>query len=135
MKLILFLDDRGGMLFNRRRQSQDRKAREFILSLTKDHALYMNAYSLKQFETKEGILLSETPQRDAGKDDYVLIEDLTPTLTDVNEAVLILWNRHYPSDRRFDRASLEKEGFSLVDSLDFAGHSHEKITVLTYRRT
>ena len=134
MKLILFLDERGGMLFNRRRQSQDRKAREYILSMTAGKPLLMNPYSAKQFKESGEFIVTETPQRDALKDDYVLIENLPITLVGVDEVVLILWNTLYPSDVSFDTASLFKEGFALVKSEDFMGYSHEKITVEFYRR-
>ena len=121
MKLILFLDERGGMLFNRRRQSQDRKAREYILNMTAGKRLLMNPYSAKQFKEAEGIILTETPQKDASREDYVLIENLPVTLSDVDEVILILWNTLYPSDVSFDTASLAREGFSLKETEEFAG--------------
>ena len=133
MKLILFLDTRGGMLFNHRRQSQDRYAREYILKMTAGSRLLMNPYSAKQF--KEGDFdVTETPQRDAGENDFVLIENLPVSLLGVGEVILFLWNESYPHDVAFDRGLLAKEGFSLVISEDFAGYSHEKITVERYRR-
>lgn len=134
MKLILFLDERGGMLFNRRRQSQDRKAREYILNMTAGKRLLMNPYSAKQFKEVEGIILTEAPQKDAAGEDYVLIENLPVTLSGVDEVILILWNTLYPSDVSFDTASLAREGFSLKETEEFAGYSHEKITVEIYRR-
>ena len=134
MKLILFLDERGGMLFNRRRQSQDRKAREYILNMTAGKRLLMNPYSAKQFKEAEGIILTEAPQKDASGEDYVLIENLPVTLSGVDEVILILWNTLYPSDVSFDTASLAREGFSLKGTEKFAGYSHEKITVEIYRR-
>ena len=133
MTLILFLDDRGGMLFNRRRQSQDRVAREVILRMAEGRRLLMNPYSAKQF--KEGdFTVTETPQRDAGADDFVLIENLPVSLSGVGEVILFLWNESYPHDVAFDRGLLAKEGFTLTRSEDFAGYSHEKITVEFYRR-
>lgn len=134
MKLILFLDERGGMLFGGRRQSQDRTAREYILNLTMGSRLFMNPYSQKQFKDASGITLSESPQKDAGKEDFVLIENLPPSLTGVDEVILFLWNTLYPSDVRFDKGTLAKEGFSLSKAEEFTGYSHEKITVEFYRR-
>ena len=49
MILIVAVDDRNGMTFNHRRQSQDKRLRERILSMTKNGKLWMNAYSYKQF--------------------------------------------------------------------------------------
>lgn len=134
MKLILFLDERGGMLFNRRRQSQDRKAREYILNMAAGARLLMNPYSAKQFGESGVIAVTETPQKDAAKDDYVLIENLPVTLSGVDEVIVFLWNVLYPSDVSFDTKNLAREGFVLQKSEDFAGYSHEKITVEIYRR-
>ena len=133
MKLILFLDARGGMLFNHRRQSQDRYAREYILKMTAGKRLLMNPYSAKQF--KEGAFtVTETPQRDAGADDFVLIENLPVRLDGVTEVILFLWNEGYPADVCFDMKTLAAAGFARTASEDFAGYSHEKITVEFYRR-
>ncbi len=134
MRLILFLDNAGGMLFNGRRQSQDRILREYILNMTRGKRLWMNGYSQKQFKTAEGIFLSESPQRDAALGDFVLIENLPPVLDGVSEVILCLWNERYPADVYFDRAHLAREGFALAESVDIAGYSHEKITIEHHRR-
>lgn len=49
MIIITAVDDRGGMMFNHRRQSQDRILREKILALIKEKRPWMNHYSEKQF--------------------------------------------------------------------------------------
>lgn len=134
MKLILFLDERGGMLFNRRRQSQDRVAREYILKRTAGSRLLMNPYSAKQFGEGAPVTVTESPQKEAGAADYALIENLPVELAGVDEVILMLWNCLYPSDVRFDKNSLFPLGFSLAESEEFAGYSHERITVETYRR-
>ena len=46
---IVCVDDHNGMMFNHRRQSQDRVLRADILELTGGKKLWMNAYSRKQF--------------------------------------------------------------------------------------
>ena len=50
MIVITCLDDRGGVMFNRRRQSQDRILRERIASMTAGGRLWMSRYSAGQFE-------------------------------------------------------------------------------------
>ena len=49
MKIIVCVDNQNGMMFNHRRQSQDRVLRKRILELTGGKKLWMNAYSQKQF--------------------------------------------------------------------------------------
>ena len=50
MVLIICLDDDNGMMFNHRRQSQDRELRKHLMTLTSGKKLWMNHYSAKQFE-------------------------------------------------------------------------------------
>ncbi len=47
MIIMICLDDRGGMLFNKRRQSQDVLLRQQILTETAGGRLWMNSYSAK----------------------------------------------------------------------------------------
>lgn len=49
MIVIACLDDNGGMMFNHRRQSQDRMLRAHIAALVGDARLWMNHYSAQQF--------------------------------------------------------------------------------------
>ena len=49
MILIVCVDDHNGMMFNHRRQSQDRILRGDILELAEGKILWMDAYSKKQF--------------------------------------------------------------------------------------
>ena len=59
MILIVCLDNNNAMAFNRRRQSQDRAARERILALTAGAPLWMNGYSAKLFGDVPGIHVDE----------------------------------------------------------------------------
>ena len=53
MTLILCVDDRGGLSFNGRRQSQDRRVREDLLTMAAGGALWMDDYSRRQFTEPE----------------------------------------------------------------------------------
>ncbi|MBU5282631.1 hypothetical protein KQI13_14570 [Anaerostipes hadrus] len=53
MIIILCLDNNNGMMFNDRRQSQDRGLREYIAEMTKGEKVYMNAYTEKLYEEGE----------------------------------------------------------------------------------
>ena len=50
MVVIQCVDNRNGILFNRRRQSQDRLLRARILSKLEGRRLWMNGYSFRQFQ-------------------------------------------------------------------------------------
>ena len=53
MTLILCVDDRGGLSFNGRRQSQDRRVREDLLTMAAGGTLWMDGYSRRQFTEPE----------------------------------------------------------------------------------
>ena len=62
MKIIVCVDNQNGMMFNHRRQSQDRVLRKRILELTGGEKLWMNAYSQKQFLQVSGNMPKEQEQ-------------------------------------------------------------------------
>ena len=72
MILIVCLDDKGGMAFNRRRQSKDRVLREQILALTEGRPLWMNSYSALQFEDAPNIRVDEAFLEKAGRENTAL---------------------------------------------------------------
>ena len=61
------IDDNSGMLFNHRRQSQDRILREDLLREAAGGPLWVNAYSAKQFrEPPDGLRVSPDFLSEAG---------------------------------------------------------------------
>ena len=132
MKLIFCLDDKGGMMFNGRRQSQDRELRKRILETLGDKPLIMSSYSAKQFVEGGNITVSDAPQSSI-QDSIYFVEDLPYSLDKVDEITVYRWNRHYPSDVKFD-TDLSKEGFVLDSVYEFEGSSHENITEEKYKK-
>ena len=133
MILLAAVDDRGGMLFNHRRQSQDKVLRERVLIMTADGVLWMNAYTAKLFGDAPQIHVDDAFLEKARAGEYCFLED-TPAASreeDVEQVVLFKWNREYPGDLFFD---LDLTGWKLSDTEDFPGSSHEKITREVYDR-
>lgn len=134
MIAVVCVDDRGGMLFNRRRQSQDRVLREDLLALAAGRPVWMNGYSLGQFGPETGDLRTAEDCLDrAGKGELCFVEttDPAPWLERMEGLVLYRWNRRYPADLH---CTLDLEGFVLTERREFAGSSHECITREVYRR-
>lgn len=135
MKVIVCLDDNNGMLFNKRRQSQDKALRSDIINNLYDQKLWMNAYSAKQFEEsfREFIVIDENPVESAGAEDYCFTENflLSPYEERISALIIYRWNRKYPADMRFDISLAEWE---LINTEEFPGNSHEKITREEYIR-
>ena len=134
MIAIVCIDDKGGMLFNHRRQSQDRMLRADLLREAARRPVWMNAYSARQFGAPaENLRVAEDFPDRAGPGELCFAEtaDPAPWAARVEEIVLYRWNRRYPADLRF---TLPLEGWTLERREEFAGSSHEKITKEVYRR-
>ena len=130
MKLIVCLDDRNGMTFLGRRQSQDALLRKDLLAYVAGSTLSMNAYSAAQFEAGSPICITEQPTACG----YWFVENLpVEPLLPLEELVIYRWNRHYPSDKKFPLA-LALEGLQLAHTAHFPGSSHEKITREVYKK-
>lgn len=134
MNVAVCLDEHNGMLFNHRRQSQDRVLRARLLSLTCGEKLWMNAYSAEQFAgEEERIQVSEHFLEEAGPENWCFVEDqaLLPYADKIGALVIYRWNRAYPGDFFFQ---LDLSGWKLSASVDFKGFSHELITEERYVR-
>mgnify|MGYP000801288489 CR=1 FL=1 len=147
MKIIVCVDNQNGMMFNHRRQSQDRVLRKRILELTGGKKLWMNAYSQKQFLQVNGNMPKEQEQsgqsgqiqadeaflEKAGPGEYCFVEDkdVVPYESRIEEVILCHWNRDYPADVFFE---VDLSKWRLEERKDFSGYSHEKITKEIYNR-
>ena len=76
MIIILCLDNNNGMMFNDRRQSQDRGLREYIAEMTKGEKVYMNAYTEKLYEEINDPVVCEDFLHKAGKGETCIVENL-----------------------------------------------------------
>lgn len=133
MKLIFCIDEKKGMMFFGKRQSQDSVLREWIVEHTAGSNLWMSNYSAKQFKDLTGYIADDEYMTKAGADDYCFIEDKGYALDNVSEIILCHWNRKYQADKVFD-IDLKANGFKKTDSVDVKGSSHDKITIETYKK-
>lgn len=134
MKIIVCVDDKGGVMFNHRRQSQDRVLREHILEMASGQTLWMNSYSAKMFGNLPSIAVAEDFLDRADEDDFCFVENIPITGYEyaAKEIILFRWNRTYPADSYFNFPA-EPE-YKLTETCDFTGFSHEKITKEVYTR-
>lgn len=136
MKLIICIDDRGGMMFNKRRVSRDRLLVANLAELVGDAALYAEPYSAEIFaEAELNLICSAQPMSSADEGDYAFVETFSPApmLARVRELIIYKWNRRYPYDVSMGFTP-EAEGFRLKESSEFPGSSHDKITREIYTR-
>ena len=129
MTLYICLDDRNGLKFNKRRQSRDAAVLEDIRSQLTGNLL-IEPFSEKLIQAAEipYVLPPETAE------DYFAEDVPSEELLNQTETIVIYrWNRHYPADVRWapDFSAL---GFSLRETTEFPGTSHEKITREVYEK-
>ena len=136
MRLVICVEDRGGMAFNKRRVSRDKLMISDFAEYAGDSAVFIEPYSEELFsEVSLNIILSENPSKFAERCDFVFIERQSPRIFAelASEIVIYKWNRRYPFDVAID-FSPESLGFKLESTLDFEGNSHDKITREVYKR-
>lgn len=137
MIAIVCLDDKGGMMFNHRRQSRDKILCAQIFNMTKHAVLHMSHYSAALFSdfSIPELVVADTFLQDAGKGEFCFVEDaaLAPVEQRIEKLIIFKWNRTYPADRYFD-LKLDQGTWHLTQSSDFVGNSHKKITMEVYER-
>ena len=133
MQVIVCVDDDLGMMFNHRRVSRDRKLTDRILEIIKGKRLFVNHYSEELFAEKQGIFVEDDFLEKAGEQDVCFVENesLLPYEDQIDKIILYRWNRKYPADVHLD---IPLKEWRLMESYDFEGYSHEKITEEVYER-
>lgn len=135
MIVIVCIDDGGGMMFNHRRQSQDRILRGRIAEETKDSRLLMDPYTARQFRDNlpQNAVVSEDFLEEAHEGDYCFVEDkdISPYEDKIEKIIVYRWNRDYPRDAVFP---VDLSGWQLESTEDFEGSSHDEITREVYVR-
>ena len=130
MILALCVDDKLGLQFNSRRQSRD----DAVISDLLENAgtLWIHPSSAKLFSDDATIKSDVNYLALAKEYDWCFAED-TAYLSyadRINKIILYRWNRVYPRDMVFTFPGQWK----LVQTNDFQGSSHERITREVYCR-
>lgn len=133
MTIYVCLDDKNGMLFNNRRQSRDAAVLEDIRSGIPG-LLTIDPFSEKLIRSAgiPYVLVPEDPASLSADADFFL-ENRVDIVPMASKVVIYRWNRHYPADTHWD-IDLVACGFSLWETSEFAGKSHEKITKEVYTK-
>ena len=135
MMVIVCLDDKNGMAFNKRRQSTDEEVIKDILK-NAGQKIWISSYSVKlfgPFDTSR--LIIEEDFLDCSKSgDCCFVENrhLGGLEDKIEDIIIYHWNRVYPADLYFD-IDLKTDKWELISTKEFRGKSHDKITKETYR--
>lgn len=131
MTIYACLDDRNGMLFNRRRQSRDSAVLEDIRTQLPGD-LTIDPFSEKLIQSANiPYVLSQDDS--VPPEAHFFLENREPAalVPGAEKIVLYGWNRRYPADTHWN-IDLITAGFSLIETAEFAGSSHETITKEVY---
>ncbi|MBE5817123.1 MAG: ribonuclease Z [Clostridiales bacterium] len=134
MTLIICIDEKGGLSFANRRQSQDRALREYIMSNFVTDKIIMSNYSYKQFSEYTNVIADDDFLINAVKGDVCFIEGYEIPVDRASKIILCNWNRHYPADKFFN-TDLAAKGFDKISENRIKGYSHDEITIETYIRS
>ena len=71
----------------------------------------------------------------AGSGEYCFVEDqdILPYEDELESIILFQWNRSYPADFHFP-ADILSHGWTMTESEEFEGSSHEKIIREVYKK-
>lgn len=136
IKVAITIDDNGGMMFNKRRQSRDRLLIKDLCEKTKTF-IYISPYSALLFEDfKDKTIVVDNPLLNCPDGECAFVEGLhlKDHIDAIDELIVYSWNKVYPSDVKLD-IDIKDSGFKMVSKYDFTGNSHEKITKGIYRKT
>lgn len=130
MNILLCLDDNNGMLFNNRRQSRDSEVINRIYEISKGKRLLIHSFSRSLFE--DNCTIDDNLLNTATEDDFCFVENLmlSPHINNINHLYIFHWNRSYPYDMIID---VDFNNFTLINTEEFTGSSHDKITLEVYK--
>ncbi len=135
LTVALCTDERGGMIFNKRRVSRDRILIKNLMEGF-DGKIYINEYSRLLFEDygdRAVVCESALDEAPDGAVCFIEFPPFKPYLADISSLIIYNWNRRYPYDLCLDVLPA-KEGFKSVSVCEFEGSSHEKITKEIFER-
>lgn len=134
MKIVVCLDENGGMLFNNRRQSRDIEVLKDIFADLNGEKLHIAPFSVSLFENfADSVIIDDDFLGNSQNDDVCFVENsrLSQIADKITTLTVYNWNRKYPADFVCD---IDFSAFSLVSESEFEGKSHPKITKQVFMR-
>ena len=131
MKIAVCVAENGGITFNGRRVSRDKKILEDMISLFGRVEVGESAFGM--FE-RAGLAEGASVCAEENPDGALFIEkDPAEYYGRAGTAVIYRFNVNYPADV-YMTSSPADNGFTLVSVTEFAGETHEKITREVYSK-
>ena len=104
---------------------------EFINIALPKGRLGEKVYELFEKSDRSNINVDSDFLSETANEEYCFVEnvDLKPFEKWVEKIIVFRWNTVYPSDRELD---IDLKSWELIESSEFSGKSHEKITMEVY---
>ena len=128
MTIIVCLDDKNGLSFNNRRQSRDKILIEDIIPNDNVYILEHSACLFAEYSVNKVNNVSDLPN------DAIYFHEITDPKNIINQfdtVIIYRWNRHYPSDVKFE---FPMNNYKKIYEEEFVGFSHDKITKEVYTK-
>ena len=132
--LFFTLDDKNAVTFAGKRQSKDIKVAQKMCEFMSGTPLAIKAKSANFFEGVDIPLVTVDNFVDCREDTPTAFCEEIPSQEVLDNALVLIvfrWNRNYPS---LTNERLNLDGYSKTFVEEFAGNSHEKITVEVYNK-
>ena len=132
MTLIVCLDQKGGMLFNNRRQTLDYELVNIIAKSFSD--IHISHFSEKYFQGAK-CKISSNPFLEATEESTVFLEDTGAIdyIEKIDRLIIYRWDCVYPADTYFDITPKEV-GFRLCGKVKFSTKVHADIVKEIYKK-
>ena len=133
--VVVTVDDKMGIAFNKRRQSRDRCLIEDLCQST-DKDIYISPYSLPLFsEWENRVKVCDSPLSECADGGVAFIEmtQIGDHIDDVSDLIIYRWNKVYPSDKKLGILP-DECGFVKASTTDIEGNSHSVITKEIYKK-
>lgn len=134
MNIIICLDTKNGMAFNRRRQSRDRCVIADMEKSIPNAEILASSYSKPLFEGGNiKVKYSDNYLDLATDEDYCFVEreQLCPYKDKISTVTVYRWDKAYPADVTLD---LPLDSMKAVSTAELEGYSHKKIIKEIYTK-
>lgn len=134
--VALFIDSRGGMMFNNRRQVKDAEAFADMCGRWGRAEIFITQFSSRLLEGRENVTVCDDPIAQCTEDCLCFIEnpDDLKNLDRVDTFVIYNWNIPYPADKYLS-LNIEELGFKRISKDKFSTVIHQKVTREVFKRT
>ena len=133
--VAICIDERGGMLFNHRRQTSDVQIIDDMVERFGENGVFIKDFYAKLFQKYENVTVSSFPISECSENALCFIEnpEILNITDDVERIVVYNWCKSYPADEYFT-LDLIDIGFIRISKEKFSTEYRQKVTREVFKR-